>query len=147
MKIIKVTQSEVSKVAALFNQYRIFYEQQDNLPLATSFIAERVSNSESVVFLALNEQGDSLGFTQLYPSFSSVSAQRIRILNDLFVAANLRGQGVGKALLNAARDFAISTDAKGIALETGEDNLGAQKLYQSLGYQRESDHYHYFLDL
>ena len=74
-----------------------------------------------------------VGFVQLSPVFSSISAQRTWRLNDLYALQAARGRGVGTALLNAARDFAISTGARGIVLETRRDNLGAQRLYEAHG--------------
>ncbi len=102
MHIISVTPNEVGLVAPLFDQYRVFYRQPSDPALAQAFIAERVANRESVIFLALQD-GEPVGFTQLYPSFSSVSARRTWILNDLYVVPSCRGQGVGSALLERAR--------------------------------------------
>ena len=144
MHIISVTPNEVGLVAPLFDQYRVFYRQPSDPPLAQAFIAERVANRESVIFLALRD-GEPLGFTQLYPSFSSVSARRTWILNDLYVAPSCRGQGVGSALLERARAHAQATGAKGLGLQTAVDNLNAQRLYEALGYRRSEGFYSYFL--
>ncbi|MGF1740063.1 GNAT family N-acetyltransferase [Vibrio profundum] len=147
MNILQATTDHLDHVARLFNQYRVFYGVESDLKLAQEFIGERLSNNESVVFLALDSNGEAVGFTQLYPSFSSVSVQKIWILNDLFVNGDFRGQGVGKALLNAAKQFAEGTKAKGIALETAHDDVSAQHLYETLGYQKDTRYYHYFLTL
>ena len=144
MHIISVTPNEVGLVAPLFDQYRVFYRQPSDPALAQAFIAERVANRESVIFLALQD-GEPVGFTQLYPSFSSVSARRTWILNDLYVVPSCRGQGVGSALLEQARAHAQATGAKGLGLQTAVDNLNAQRLYEALGYRREEGFYSYFL--
>ena len=144
MHIISVTPNEVTLVAPLFDQYRVFYRQPSDPPLAHAFIAERVANRESVIFLALRD-GEPVGFTQLYPSFSSVSARRTWILNDLYVVPSCRGQGVGSALLERARAHAQETGAKGLGLQTAVDNLNAQRLYEALGYRRSEGFYSYFL--
>ena len=138
---------DASTIAPLFNQYRIFYQQEDNLDLALNFIHKRLLNDESVIFFALDNHDNCIGFTQLYPSFSSVSAKRTWVLNDLYVAENARKSGVAKILMAAAKDYALSTHAKGIALETAENNVNAQKLYDSLGYKKEQGFIHYFLTL
>lgn len=144
MHIISVTPNEVGLVAPLFDQYRVFYRQPSDPALAQAFIAERVANRESVIFLALQD-GEPVGFTQLYPSFSSVSARRTWILNDLYVVPSCRGQGVGSALLERARAHAQATGAKGLGLQTAVENLNAQRLYEALGYRREEGFYSYFL--
>jgi ribosomal protein S18 acetylase RimI-like enzyme len=147
MTINQVTIAELAAVAPLFDNYRVFYGQPSDLALATSFLAERLTKQESVILLAKDDLGKPVGFTQLYPSFSSVSAARTWILNDLYVLDELRGQGIGKQLLNAARDHAVSTQAKGIGLQTARDNDKAQKLYESVGYVIDSEYYSYFLSL
>ncbi|MBA1279345.1 GNAT family N-acetyltransferase [Pseudomonas sp. MTM4] len=125
----------------------MFYGQPSNLELARNFIAERIRNDESVIFYARDTAESYIGFTQLYPVFSSISARRSWILNDLYVAESARGRGVGRMLMNRAREHAIATGATGVSLETAKANAGAQRLYESLGYARDDEFYSYFLDL
>ncbi|WP_047046972.1 GNAT family N-acetyltransferase [Vibrio mexicanus] len=147
MEVKQATAQDVTIIATLFDQYRVFYEQESDLTLAEEFLTARLANQESVIFFAIDEKGSPLGFTQLYPTFSSVSAKRSWILNDLFVTEQARGQGVARALMNAAKQHAIDTQAKGLALETAHTNHTAQKLYESLGYQRDNEYYSYFLSI
>ena len=84
IKIRLATIKDLDSIVPLFNAYRQFYKQKSDLKLAKKFISERLKNKESIIFLAfLNKQ--PVGFVQLYPSFSSLAAQRTLILNDLFV--------------------------------------------------------------
>jgi len=138
---------DAKNVAYLFNDYRVFYKQKSDITVALEFISERLDKNESVIFFAHDAKGDLLGFTQLYPNFSSVSAKRSWILNDLYVSSAARRLGVARKLMNAAKDFAISTDAKGISLETAPDNVNAQALYESLGYEKSSGFYSYYLSV
>ncbi|WP_233575532.1 GNAT family N-acetyltransferase [Noviherbaspirillum saxi] len=138
--------ADLETIVPLFDGYRCFYGKTTDPAAARTFIAERLALNESVIFIAQDHEGKALGFTQLYPSFSSVSARRIWILNDLFVAATARGRGVGKMLLDAAREHAVRTGAKRLALSTAHDNP-AQKLYESQGYVRDRKFFHYELEL
>ncbi|WP_131669147.1 GNAT family N-acetyltransferase [Psychrobacter pygoscelis] len=147
MTIIQVTASELASVVPLFDNYRVFYGQPSDLDLARSFLSARLANAESVILLAKDDDDKPIGFTQLYPSFSSVSAARTWVLNDLYVLEEYRGQGIGRQLLNAARDHAVSTKAKGISLQTARDNTNAQQLYESVGYVMDTEYFNYFLDL
>ncbi|HDM8222207.1 TPA: GNAT family N-acetyltransferase [Vibrio campbellii] len=147
MEIVKATIEQLDLVSPLFDAYRVFYRQESDLTVAREFIESRLNNDESVIYLALDDKGNGLGFTQLYPSFSSVSAARTWVLNDLFVLDTARRQGVAKKLMDAAKDMGKKDNVKGLALETAESNVNAQKLYESLGYERESGAYHYFLQL
>jgi len=143
----KASVEDSKSVAEVFDQYRVFYGQASDLALATEFIHQRLLQEESVIFVVRGENAAIIGFTQLYPSFSSVSAQRTWVLNDLYVCADSRGQGIATLLLQAARDFAVETGAKGVGLQTMHDNLPAQRLYEHFGFKRSTDFYSYFLSL
>src|SRR5690349_9719220 len=121
-------------VADLFDGYRRFYEQPSDLDGARRFLRARMEARESVIFVA-EQEGRLVGFTQLYPSFSSASMRRLWILNDLFVAPEQRRSGVGGALMAAAEAFARSDGAKGLALATQKTNARAKALYESRGWQ------------
>jgi ribosomal protein S18 acetylase RimI-like enzyme len=140
--------ADVDLVAPLFDAYRQFYRQPSDLALAREFLAERLDRQESVIFLA-ERDGCAVGFVQLYPLFSSTAARprRLWLLNDLFVAAAVRGGGVGRALLDRARRLAEETGAVGLELATARTNLAAQRLYQSLGYRLDDQFLRYELGL
>lgn len=143
MKITKATIKHLFELTKLFDAYRVFYEQESDLAAAEKFLKERLEKDESIIYIALDNDGKGLGFTQLYPTFSSVSMQRFYILNDLFVVPEMRGKGIGESLLKLAQKLAIANNWKGLALETAADNP-AQKLYERLGWEQSSDFYHYF---
>jgi GNAT superfamily N-acetyltransferase len=133
-------------LAPLFDQYRGFYEQPSDEALARGFLSQRLERNESTVFLARLD-GQPAGFTQLYPTFSSVRAARVWVLNDLFVAPGARRQGVAQALIDAAATFARSEGAIRLELETMPDNRVAQTLYEAGGWQRYDDTLRYHLPL
>ncbi|HKV65858.1 MAG TPA: GNAT family N-acetyltransferase [Rhodanobacteraceae bacterium] len=144
----RATLDDLDALTKLFDGYRVFYKQASDLARARTFIEERLRRDESVIFIARDGGNrEALGFTQLYPMFSSVSARRIWVLNDLFVAPAARKRGVARALMDRARDFAAEAGALRLILETAEDNRSAQALYESLGYVRESGERHYSLEL
>ena len=126
----------------LFDGYRVWYGKTTDIDLGYSFLKERMDNKESIIFVY--EKDDTLlGFTQLYPIFSSVSAERSWLLNDLFVTDQARGQGVGKELLDYAKAFVIKKGHKGLALETGKTNPAA-RLYEREGWILDHEFKHYF---
>jgi ribosomal protein S18 acetylase RimI-like enzyme len=141
--IIRAQPEHIDLLAPLFDGYRQFYGQPSNVEAGRRFVLERMTQAESVIFLALLG-ATAVGFTQLYPTFSSVSMQRLWILNDLFVAPEGRRRGVGRSLLERAQQFAVESQAKGLVLETAVDNP-AQHLYESLGWRRDAGFYHYSL--
>jgi len=136
-----------AQLARLFDQYRQFYQQPPDLPLAQDFIGERLANRDSVIFVASIEPQTLVGFTQLYPTLCSVSAAKIYVLYDLFVAPPARGHGVARALMQAAQAYAQQTGAVRLELATARSNVQAQALYESLGWVRDSEFYRYNLEI
>lgn len=139
--------ADIDELTRLFDGYRMFYEQSSDVDLARSFLTERIEKEESKIFVACDSNDSCCGFTQLFRSFSSVSAKPLWILNDLYVDKAARKKGVGRLLMNKARDFAIDTASKGIQLETAKTNSKAQALYESLGYKKNTESFAYFLRL
>jgi ribosomal protein S18 acetylase RimI-like enzyme len=136
MEIRRLTLGESHLVTDLFDKYRVFYKKPSDIALAKAFINDRLGKNESVIFVAL-ETEVPIGFTQLYPKYSSVSATKNWILNDLYVDNNYRKQGIGEALIKTAMDFAKSEDATFVQLETAIDNYTAQSLYEAIGFKRQ----------
>ncbi|MES2309873.1 MAG: GNAT family N-acetyltransferase [Verrucomicrobiota bacterium] len=139
--------SHLDQIVPLFEAYRQFYGNPADLESSKTFIENRLRNQESVIFLHQTEAGSSVGFAQLYPSFSSVSAARIYILNDLFVSPVARRQGVASTLIKAATHFARSVGAIRLTLSTANSNKTAQSLYEREGWIRESNFCNYNLSL
>lgn len=135
---------EWALVVKLFDAYRVFYKKQSDMELAERFIRERLDNNESVIYVAMD--GDKpVGFTQLYPKYSSGRAEKNWILNDLFVDAAHRKQGIGAALIKQAAEFAADGGSRFIQLETAVDNYTAQSLYEGMGFMKQPPDEEFYL--
>jgi ribosomal protein S18 acetylase RimI-like enzyme len=143
------TEAHIQLVAPLFDQYRVFYRREPNLEASYRFLRERWEARESVLFLALDDAGEALGFVHLYPSFLSDRMLRFWILNDLYVIPSARKNGAARALMRRAERHAVETGSAGLTLSTAIDNVNAQSLYESEGYVRDSEFFYYnrFLEL
>jgi GNAT superfamily N-acetyltransferase len=146
VRIRRAGLEDLALLVPLYDGYRQFYRQPADPAVAERFLRERLSRGDSVIFLAEDESG-ALGFTQLYPIFSSISAAPAWVLNDLFVSPAARRSGAGRALLERARQHGIETGARWLSLSTGRDNREAQALYEKLGWVRDTEYYHYELPL
>ncbi|MDC0064496.1 GNAT family N-acetyltransferase [Gammaproteobacteria bacterium] len=146
-KIAKAEEKDLEELGRLFNLYRIFYEEEDDLEKASRYISERFNRRDSEIFVAQERNTELVGFVQLYPSFCSVSAVPILILYDLYVDHSHRGKGIGRLLMNAARDFAKDNGFRRLELSTAKDNHIGQSLYESLGYELDEEFLHYSLDV
>jgi ribosomal protein S18 acetylase RimI-like enzyme len=143
----RATLADLDVLVPLFDAYRQFYQQRPDLALAREFLRERLQQDQSVIFIALRADGSVVGFTQLYPSFSSASARRIFILNDLFVDAAVRRNGVGQHLLQAAAEFGRGAGAIRLTLSTAHSNTNAQSLYEAQGWRLDEVFRNYSLAL
>ncbi len=136
--------SDLEALVELFDGYRVFYGQASDVERARGFVSERIAKRESVILVA-QRGGALIGFTQLYPSFTSVGTGRTWILNDLFVQPTVRRAGVGRALVLAASELTRRAKATAVSLSTAITNTSAQALYEALGFQRDTAFYHYRL--
>jgi len=137
--------ADLDEVSQLFNNYRLFYQQESDLERAREYLAERIGNQDSVIYIARSDGGEAVGFTQLYPTFSSQSMQNSWILNDLYVHEAYRRMGVAQALVKKAAAYSEETGAKGLMLCTQHTNAAAQKLYAKMGFTELSEFKWYFL--
>ncbi len=143
LQIKEATIDDIKVVAALFNAYRIFYDQASDIDGAINFLQDRMSRKESTIFIAFLDE-EAVGFTQLYPIFSSVSLKPAWLLNDLYVAETARQQGVANALLNKAKEFGSENNAGWLLLETAFDNYKAQSVYEKNGWIKQPDFFYQF---
>ena len=141
MIVRRAKKKDIEQLSILFDKYRIFYKQQPDIATAKSFLKKRMKRNESVIFVA-EERKELIGFTQLFPIFSSVSMKRTWLLNDLYVNEKARGIGAATVLLNAAKEFGAATKSKWLLLQTAADNFTAQKVYEKNGWVKEADFFY-----
>jgi len=147
MPIIECTTQQLDQAAALFNQYRIFYELPDDLERSRAFLQANLNDSRSRIFLVQDDDGNAVAFAQLYPALCSLAMKRFYWLYDLFVAPQARKCGHARQLMEHLSALLAAEGADRISLDTATSNKAAQALYESLGYQREREFltYHKYL--
>lgn len=128
---------DLNTLTILFNSYRLFYKQKSDITAAKRFLTQRFIKNDSVIYIA-NVNDKVVGFTQLFPIYSSVSMKPMYLLNDLFVDSNHRNQGIGEALINRAKQLCKTENNKGLVIQTALDNP-AQDLYTRLGFIKDTD--------
>lgn len=130
----------------MFDAYRVFYKKASDLEGAANFLAKRIENGESVIFVSANDEGRIYGFVQLYPLFSSTRMQKLWLLNDLFVHPDERRQGIAKDLVEACKALCRDSNACGMMLETARSNEIGNKLYPVMGFSIDNEHNYYSWD-
>jgi len=140
--IRKASLEDLEGLAALFNGYRVFYKKESDKAAAKDFLTARIKQKESEIFVA-ELAGTLVGFTQLYPLFSSTRMKRLWLLNDLFVDASYRGKGISVQLIDAAKELCRQTNACALMLETEMSNAIGNQLYPRTGFELDKEHNHY----
>lgn len=147
MHIIQAAADDLEPLSGLFTDYLTFYQVDKPLSAAREFLAARIEQGNSTLFVAYDDAGNAQGFVQLYPLYASLALAPMWLLSDLYVNPAARRQGIAEALMNAARDHAQASGACGLQLETAKNNYPGQALYQRLGYVRDEAFYTYWLAL
>ena len=145
--IIKEATVEDSEIIGeVFDLYRQFYKKNPDKVISIEYIKQRLTNKESTIFF-VEEDNVCIGIVQLYITFDSLELSKKIILYDLFVRSEYRKKGIGAMLMNVSKDFAENNNITGIELSTAISNGTAQRLYESLGYERDNEFYNYYLSI
>ena len=136
------TSSDLDALAVLFDEYRQFYGQSTNIEAARRFLSERLEKEDSYLIGAFLDDV-LVGFTQLFPSFSSVGMSPKLILNDMYVLESVRKTGVAEALLDAANELALENGVLSMVLATRLENNPARGLYERFGWTEEQEFTYY----
>ncbi|MDR1553636.1 MAG: GNAT family N-acetyltransferase [Prevotellaceae bacterium] len=91
------------------------------------------AHPKSIVLLACDADV-FVGMLTAFENFSTFTAQPMINIHDVFVLNDWRGKGVGRKLMNAIIAEAGKRKCSRITLEVRKDNVKAQNLYQSLGF-------------
>ncbi len=148
-QIIPINSFNADMVYDLFDKYRIFYGKESDLKSCKLFINERLHQGDSIIYIVLY-QGRAIGFTQLYPKFSSAQMTKNWIINDLYVLEQFRSKGAGTILLKKGFEIAKTKGSKTVYISTQKTNGTAQRLYEYLGFkpvENKNDFIDYFYDL
>lgn len=143
-KIYRSHPEDLTQLLPLFSAYRRFYDQLPDSAAESAYLEERLLREDTVLFHSISETGNQLtGFVHLFPIFSSVGLRRHWLLNDLYVSENYRCRGLGKELIRHAQHFATETGSKGLLLQTGIENHDARRLYERMGFMKDTKSFYY----
>jgi GNAT superfamily N-acetyltransferase len=136
--IARAREEDLPDLLPLLRDYCEFYEvaPADEALLALSRALLADPEHEGVQLLARDDAGTATGFATVFWSWSTLSAGRIAVMNDLFVAPEARGTGTADALIAACLELARERGAGSLGWQTAKDNLRAQKVYDRVGGER-----------
>jgi GNAT superfamily N-acetyltransferase len=133
-----VGEADLDELLPLMRAYSDFYEvtptDEALLTLSRALIAD--PQREGQQFLARDGDGKAIGFATVYWLWSTTSATRIGLMNDLFVAPEGRGSGAAEALIERCREACREHGASKLTWQTAKDNGRAQAVYERIGGER-----------
>jgi GNAT superfamily N-acetyltransferase len=136
--IAVVTQADLPDLLPLMRGYCDFYEVEPSddalLAMSRELIAD--PDKEGLQLIARDE-ARAVGFATVFWTWSTLSASRIGVMNDIFVAADARGSGAAPALIEACAERCRERGVTQLDWTTAQDNLRAQKLYDRIGARRD----------
>jgi len=138
MTIDRVAEADLEALLPLMRAYCDFYEVSppDEALLAMSRALIADPEREGVQLLA-RVDGGAVGFATIFWSWATTSAERIGVMNDLYVAPEGRGTGLAEALIGACRAECTARGAGTLTWQTAPDNERAMKVYDRVGATRE----------
>jgi len=135
--IAPVDTGDYDAVAPLIADYQRFYSVDDPDDTRNrAFFSRFLGTSDAGCILGAWDNGRLLGYACLYYTASSVEAEDIIILNDLYVVPDARSTGVGRRLIEATREVARTRKLRRVRWSTAVDNRRAQRLYETMGAER-----------
>ncbi len=146
MNIEKILIDKLDDLVPLFDQYMVFYKQASAPTKYRGYLKERLANEEATVFVAYSDN-KPVGFVLNYHTFSSVSLAKIIVLNDLFICASHRKQGIANKLIENVIELAKASNSVRIDLGTAIDNYTAQALYEKVGFVKDTEYFSYSLSV
>jgi GNAT superfamily N-acetyltransferase len=134
VEVSAVRAEEFETLLPLISAYQRFYEVDDIDSDRNRFFFRRflAPSDDGLLLAARDETGVILGYACLYWFFSSLQAVETVLMNDLFVAPEARGRGIGRALIEASAEVARERGAAWVEWSTAPDNHTAQRLYDAL---------------
>ena len=136
--ITVVAEADLEELLPLMRGYCDFYEvaPSDDALLAVSRALIADPEREGLQLIAREPDGTAVGFATLYWTWQTLSAARLGVMNDLFVAERARGTGLADRLIAACRERCAAHGARELAWQTAKDNHRAQAVYDRVGGRR-----------
>jgi GNAT superfamily N-acetyltransferase len=128
---------QLEALLPLIAAYQRFYEAEAiDDERNRAFFSRFLAPSEDGLLLGAWRDGELLGYACLYWSFTSIVPAETVLMNDLYVTEAARGEGIGRALIEASAAVTRERGAQRLEWATAPSNETAQRLYDSTEAER-----------
>ena len=134
-EIKAVDERDLDELLPLMRGYCEFYEvaPSDADLLAMSRVLIDDPEREGLQLIARDADGKAVGFATIFWTWTTLSASRLGVMNDLFVAPDARGGGIADALIEACAEHCRRRGIESLEWQTANDNHRAQAVYDRIG--------------
>jgi len=139
LRIEPVSKTQFERLLPMIAAYQRFYEVEEiNQERNRAFFSRFIAPSDDGILLGAWHGDEPAGYACLYWTFTSLVPAETVLMNDLFVDPAARGQGIGRALIEASASVARDRGAHRLEWATAPDNDTAQRLYDATGAERST---------
>lgn len=128
----KAERSDAGDIGQLLHDFNTEYEDVTPGPRALAERMRRLMDEDTTVLLT-GRPPEGLAVLRFRPSIWTDGLECY--LAELYVVPARRGQGRGRALLEAALELARERGADHVELNTSADDVAARALYERLGFR------------
>jgi GNAT superfamily N-acetyltransferase len=136
--VAEIREAQPAEVERVLGMYEWLFASPGSVPprwdadRARAAIAAAIEDPAAAVLVA-EHRGELRGLCTAYLDMNSVRFGPRCWVEDLAVSPDHRSQGVGKALLDAAKEWARQRGATHLELDSGDDRLDAHRFYEREG--------------
>ncbi len=132
MPVRRAEAADAEAVGRLLHDFNVEFDEPTPSPDALAEHMRKLMSADDMAVLLAGEGPDGIAVLRFRPSIWSESLECY--LAELYVVPRLRGQGIGRALMEVAIQLARARGADHMDLGTSEDDLAARALYESLDF-------------
>lgn len=135
IQIREAVVEDAGAIARLLHDFNTEYEEETPPVAELTRHAERMLGEGEMTVLLAGHGPDGLALLRFRPSVWTEKQEAY--LQELYVVPELRGRGIGQALMEAVIATCRARGAAWIELNTGETDIAARGLYRKFGFTNE----------
>ncbi len=145
ISLIRASADEIHTVFTLTRELMKYHNALDIFTLTEKRLAELIKNEVIHSYVALVD-GKPMGVMNFFWKYTTFTGRKILYIEDLYVRSETRKSGVGRALIEKAKELAKANDCEQIELKCSDWNTTSAQFYEHIGFKAEKQWITYTMD-